>query len=78
MDPQRVQDTQDQAMARNGTTGATSVGIDVSKARLDGAARPPGDAWQSNNDESGIAALVERLQVRAPQLIVLEATGDGW
>ena len=62
-------------MARNGTTGATYVGIDVSTARLEVAVRPHGDAWQSNNDESGIAALVERLQALAPQLMVLEATG---
>jgi transposase len=54
------------------------VGIDVSKARLDVAVRPGGQAWQSANDEAGIAALVERLQFwqpLAPQLIVLEATG---
>ena len=54
------------------------VGIDVSKARLDIAVRPRGEAWQCANDETGIAALVERLrswQPLAPQLIVLEATG---
>jgi transposase len=32
-------------------------------------------AWQSSNDETGIAAVVDRLQALAPHLIVLEATG---
>jgi transposase len=53
------------------------VGIDVSKARLDVAVRPSGEAWASANDEPGIAALLARLQAvqPAPQLVVLEATG---
>ena len=41
------------------------VGIDVSKATLDVAVRPSGQAWQSSNDETGIAALVDRLQAVA-------------
>lgn len=57
------------------TTGRSYVGIDVSKARLDVAVRPSGEVWQSSNDERGIAALAERLQAVAPQLIALEATG---
>jgi transposase len=69
------QDRHDQAIANDMTSGTCYAGIDVSKARLDVAIRPSGEAWQSSNDESGIAALVERLQVLAPQLIVLEATG---
>jgi transposase len=51
------------------------VGIDVSKARLDVALRPTDDCWHVNNDESGIAGLVERLRTVQPTLIVLEATG---
>jgi transposase len=51
------------------------AGIDVSKAALDVAVRPKGDAWRCGNDETGIAELVGRLQALAPQLIVLEATG---
>ena len=51
------------------------VGIDVSKAQLDVALRPTQDCWQVNNDESGIASLVERLRTVQPTLVVLEATG---
>jgi transposase len=47
----------------------------VSKARLEVAVRPIGEVWQSANDEAGIAALVDRLQVLAPPPVVLEATG---
>jgi transposase len=51
------------------------VGIDVSKARLDVAARPSGLTFHEPNDEAGIAALVARLTALAPALVVLEATG---
>jgi transposase len=51
------------------------VGIDVSKARLDGACRPDGTAFSEANDPHGIAALVARLQALEPVRIVLEATG---
>lgn len=51
------------------------IGIDVSKAHLDVADRPSGAAWQVANDAMGIAALVERLVVMAPQLVVVEPTG---
>ncbi len=54
-----------------------SIGIDVSKAHLDVAARPSGEAWQVDNDEAGISGLIERLGALAPDLIVLEASG-GW
>ncbi len=37
------------------------VGIDVSKDRLDVAARPSGESWQVANTELGIATLVKRL-----------------
>jgi transposase len=68
---QDKQDRHDQA-----ASGMPSyVGIDVSKATLDVAVRPSGEAWQSTNDEAGIAALVSRLQALAPQLVALEATG---
>jgi transposase len=52
------------------------VGIDVAKAQLDIALRPTGERWAVTNDDTGIAALVTRLQQIAPQLIVLEATGS--
>ena len=51
------------------------VGIDVSKAHLDGACRPDGAAFQHPNDPAGIRALVDRLKALRPTLIVLEATG---
>jgi transposase len=51
------------------------VGIDVSKALLDGHCRPEGTAFQAPNDAAGIAAVVARLQPLQPALIVLEATG---
>ncbi len=54
-----------------------SIGIDVSKAHLDVAARPSGERWRSSNDEAGISHLAERLRTLAPELIVLEASG-GW
>lgn len=54
---------------------ARFIGIDVSKARLDGFDRPDGTAWQQPNDPAGIAALVARLSQRPPTLVVLEATG---
>ena len=57
------------------TAPAPFVGIDVSKARLDVAVRPSGEAWSHANDEPGIAALVARLEPLAPDLVVLEATG---
>src|SRR5689334_7466715 len=54
---------------------ATFVGIDVSKARLDGHCRPDGSTFHQANDEPGIAALVDRLTALRPALVVLEATG---
>jgi transposase len=51
------------------------VGINVSKAQLDVALRPTNDCWHVNNDEAGIASLVERLRTIQPALIVLKATG---
>src|SRR5437660_8714290 len=51
------------------------VGIDVAKAQLDIALRPAGERWAVPNDTSGVATLVDQLQVRHPILMVLEATG---
>jgi transposase len=52
-----------------------AIGIDVSKAVLDVAGRPSGERWQVSNDPAGCTALVERVSVLAPTVIVLEATG---
>jgi transposase len=51
------------------------VGLDVSKATLDVALRPTGEAGQVANDEPGIATLVVRLRRLKPALLVCEATG---
>ena len=51
------------------------VGIDVAKAQRDIALRPSGERWAVPNDASGVATLVDQLQVRHPTLMVLEATG---
>jgi transposase len=51
------------------------IGIDVSKSTLDLHARPGKVAVQFPNDPDGVAALVSRVSVLAPTLVVLEATG---
>ena len=45
----------------------TTIGIDVTKAQLELAARPSGEAWHVPNDESGISHLVERLRALRPE-----------
>ncbi len=51
------------------------AGVDVSKAQLDVAFRPPGERIQVSNSDDGIAELTKRLLEINPTLIVLEATG---
>lgn len=51
------------------------VGIDVAKATLDVAIGSDGELVQVENNEAGIARLLERLGEMAPTLVVLEATG---
>jgi transposase len=51
------------------------VGIDVSKAVLDVAVGPGGDAWSVPNSADGIQQLVQRLRELSPALVVLEASG---
>ena len=51
------------------------IGIDVAGESLEVASRPAGEHWQVANNPAGIAALLPRLQVLQPTLIVLEATG---
>jgi len=51
------------------------VGVDVSKDRLDVAVRPSGEAFVVTRDGKGLNELVERLQLIAPVLIAVEATG---
>lgn len=52
-----------------------SVGIDVSKGRLDVAIGSAGSVRGFDNDADGHLALVEHLHAAAPARIVLEATG---
>lgn len=51
------------------------VGIDVAKATLDVAIGSDGEVVQVENNEGGIARLLERLGAVSPTLVVLEATG---
>ena len=51
------------------------VGIDVAKAHLDVATWPTQDRLHVTRDEAGLAELIAWLRPRAPQMIVLEATG---
>jgi transposase len=51
------------------------VGIDVAKATLDVAIGSDGEMVQVENNEAGIAQLVQRLGEVEPTLVVLEATG---
>ena len=52
-----------------------SVGIDVSKDRLDVHLRPSGEAFAVARDGKGLEDLMERLEALNISLIVLEATG---
>jgi len=53
----------------------TAVGIDVSKATLDVAVWPGGEAWQVVYDTDGVDALVDQLVELQPERVVVEATG---
>jgi transposase len=51
------------------------VGIDISKDRLDVHIQPTEESFSLAHDEAGLAEVVRRLQVLAPELVVMEATG---
>jgi transposase len=51
------------------------VGIDVAKRHLDLAVLPSGEHWRQEYTEAGLSAVVERLGLLQPTLILLEATG---
>lgn len=59
------------------TSEGTSVyvGVDVSKAWLDIAVEPLGQAWRVANDEAGIGCVVAQLAGQMVERIVVEATG---
>ncbi len=52
-----------------------TVGIDVSKDRLDIAVRPGGEAFVVERNAAGLERLVARLRDLSPHLVALEATG---
>jgi transposase len=52
-----------------------TVGIDVSKDRLDIALRPSGDVFAVERNAVGLERLAVRLQAVSPQIVALEATG---
>lgn len=52
-----------------------TVGIDVSKDRLDVAAHPGGEAFNVERSAAGLEVLVARVQKLAPGIVALEATG---
>lgn len=54
---------------------AVVVGIDVAKATLDVAWYGQEQVSSFGNDEVGLGLLIKRLQVAAPKLIVMEASG---
>lgn len=53
----------------------TIVGIDVSKKWLDIFVGPTGENWRTDNEESAILSLVERLGQFRETLVILEASG---
>jgi transposase len=52
-----------------------TVGIDVSKDRLDVAVFPSGEAFVVERDAAGLESLAMRLRQIAPHIVALEATG---
>lgn len=52
-----------------------TVGIDVSKDRLDVAVRPGTQAFAVERNAAGLDQLAQRLRQLAPQIVALEATG---
>ena len=52
-----------------------TVGIDVSKDRLDIALRPGGEAFTVERNAAGLEQLVARLTALSPHIVALEATG---
>lgn len=57
------------------TQEPTWVGVDVCQAVLDIHLLPMGETLQQPNNELGVPALIERLQLLPSCLVVVEATG---
>ncbi len=54
---------------------SVTVGIDISKRRLDLARFPQGDTFSVAYTDTGLAKMLKRLQNWCPQIILLEASG---
>lgn len=52
-----------------------TIGIDVSKDRLDVAVRPSGEAFVVERNAAGLELLATRLKTMSPHVVALEATG---
>ena len=52
-----------------------TVGIDVSKERLDVALWPTGEIWNCTQSSDDLEALAGRIEEIGPALVVLESTG---
>lgn len=52
-----------------------TVGIDVSKDRLDVAVRPSGEVFAADRKAAGLDRLIIRLRELGPHIVALEATG---
>ncbi len=52
-----------------------TVGVDVSKDRLDVAVRPTGEVFAVERNAAGLEHLVVRLRELSPRVVALEATG---
>ena len=53
----------------------TYVGIDVSKERIDIAARPTGTSWRASYDGAGVNDLIAQLKNLKPVGVITESTG---
>ena len=51
------------------------VGLDVSKERIDIAARPTGTSWSVSYDSDGVDDLVAQLKELSPAGVITESTG---
>ena len=54
---------------------SVTVGIDISKQRLDLARFPQGDTFSVSYTDTGLAKMLKRLRGWSPQIILLEASG---
>jgi len=51
------------------------VGLDIGRSSLQAAARPAGQKWVANTDDTGICEIANVLTSVQPEIIVIEAQG---